>query len=115
MLVLLPVSHSEPVDQAGQAPGGRVQLVGRLVRHGHRAAGAVHGPADRADAGRDVLRRKHFLAGPHRIAQHLDLNEFLDVEYHSLESLRDMVLRGEIADGKTVAGVLKTAATAKED
>ena len=57
----------------------------------------------------------YLATGLHHGAQHLDLNEFLDVEYHSLESLRDMVLRGEIADGKTVAGVLKTAATAKED
>ena len=54
----------------------------------------------------------YLATGLHHGAQHLDLNEFLDVEYHSLESLRDMVLRGEIADGKTVAGVLKTAATA---
>lgn len=57
----------------------------------------------------------YLATGLHHGAQHLDLNEFLDVEYHSLESLRNMVLRGEIADGKTVAGVLKTAATAKED
>lgn len=57
----------------------------------------------------------YLATGLHHGAQHLDLNEFLDVEYHSLKSLRDMVLRGEIADGKTVAGVLKTAATAKED
>ena len=57
----------------------------------------------------------YLATGLHHGAQHLDLNEFLDVEYHSLESLREMVLRGEIADGKTVAGVLKTAALAKED
>ncbi len=43
-------------------------------------------------------------------AQHLDRNEFLDVEYYPLDTLRDMVLRGELADGKTVDGILKAAA-----
>lgn len=41
--------------------------------------------------------------------QHLDPNEFLDVEYRSLDELCAMALRGEIADGKTVCALLKTA------
>ncbi len=52
----------------------------------------------------------YLATGLHHGQQHLDLNEFLDVEYHSLDSLCAMVLSGEIADGKTVAAVLKAAA-----
>lgn len=39
---------------------------------------------------------------------HPDPNEFLDVEKRPLQELADMVMSGEIADGKTVAGILKT-------
>lgn len=52
----------------------------------------------------------YLATGLHHGQQHLDLNEFLDVEYHSLDSLCAMALSGEIADGKTVAAVLKAAA-----
>ena len=38
-----------------------------------------------------------------------DEDEFLTVERHSLSSLVDMVMRGEIADGKTQIAVLKVA------
>lgn len=55
----------------------------------------------------------YLATGLHHGAQHLDRNEFLDVEYYPLDTLQDMVLRGELADGKTVAGVLKTAALVK--
>ena len=37
----------------------------------------------------------------------LDEDEFLDVEYIPLEELYDMVMRGEIQDGKTQIAVLK--------
>ena len=52
----------------------------------------------------------YLATGLHHGAQHLDRNEFLDVEYYPLDTLRDMVLRGELADGKTVDGILKAAA-----
>ncbi len=45
--------------------------------------------------------------GLHPGAMHLDENEFLNVEKHSLRALTDMVMSGEIDDGKTVAAVLK--------
>lgn len=38
---------------------------------------------------------------------HLDEGEFLEVEYYSLESLFDMVMRGEITDAKTQIAILK--------
>ena len=37
----------------------------------------------------------------------LDEDEFLDVEYIPLSELKDMVMRGEIADAKTQIAVLK--------
>ncbi len=52
----------------------------------------------------------YLATGLHHGRQHLDLNEFLDVEYYPLDTLREMVLSGEITDGKTVSGVLKAAA-----
>lgn len=39
---------------------------------------------------------------------HPDPNEFLDVEKRPLAELVDMVMAGQIADGKTVTGILKT-------
>ena len=44
-----------------------------------------------------------------RIGQHLDEDEFLNVEYISLDKAVDMVLNNEIKDGKTQAAVLKLA------
>ena len=42
--------------------------------------------------------------------QHLDEDEFLAVERIPLETLCDMVIAGEIADGKTQSAILKAAA-----
>lgn len=39
---------------------------------------------------------------------HMDDDEFLNVERIPLKTLKDMVLRGEICDGKTQAAILKT-------
>ena len=39
--------------------------------------------------------------------QHLDEDEFLNIEVHSLDSLVEMAMQGEITDGKTVAILLK--------
>lgn len=41
--------------------------------------------------------------------RHLDRDEFLDVEYIPLKELVDMVMKGEIRDGKTQIAVLKAA------
>ena len=38
---------------------------------------------------------------------HPDEDEFLNVEKHSLETLTDMVMAGEIDDAKTIIAVLK--------
>jgi len=43
-------------------------------------------------------------------SQHLDDDEFLDVERIPLRTLVDMVLSGELSDGKTQAAILKAAA-----
>lgn len=49
-----------------------------------------------------------FLArGLQKTAQHLDEDEFLDVFWLPLGQAVEMVLRGEISDSKTVAGLLK--------
>jgi len=45
--------------------------------------------------------------GLHAGEMHLDEGEFLDVEKHSLDELTELVMRGELSDGKTVAAVLK--------
>ncbi len=44
----------------------------------------------------------------HRTAPRPDSGEFLTLETHSLEALRDMALAGALRDAKTVAAVLKT-------
>lgn len=38
--------------------------------------------------------------------QHLDEGEFVTIERYSLKELTDMILRGEITDAKTIAGLL---------
>lgn len=38
--------------------------------------------------------------------QHLDLNEFVNVELHTVEELKQMIFDGEIEDSKTVASIL---------
>lgn len=45
--------------------------------------------------------------GLHAGKAHLDEDEFLNVEKHSLASLVESVMRGEIEDAKTVIAVLK--------
>lgn len=47
--------------------------------------------------------------GLHRGKMHLDDDEFLNVEKHSLEELTDMIMSGEIDDAKTIIAVLKAA------
>ena len=41
---------------------------------------------------------------PHK--QHLDPNEFVNVEIHTLEELKEMIFTGQIEDSKTVAALL---------
>ncbi len=38
--------------------------------------------------------------------QHLDDDEFIDVEVHTIEELTDMILEGKIVDAKTIAGLM---------
>ena len=38
--------------------------------------------------------------------QHLDENEFVQIERYTLEELVSMIARGEITDGKTIAGIM---------
>ena len=45
--------------------------------------------------------------GLHAGESHPDEGEFLNVEKHHLEELNDMVMKGEIDDGKTIISVLK--------
>ena len=42
--------------------------------------------------------------------QHLDENEYLNVEVHSLEELKQMIFEGRIQDSKTICGILSFAA-----
>lgn len=41
-----------------------------------------------------------------RTAQHLDEDEFVNVEYCRPEQLLDMIYSGQITDAKTIAGIL---------
>lgn len=45
--------------------------------------------------------------GLHAGESHPDEDEFLDVEKHRLKDISDMVMSGEIDDGKTIVAVLK--------
>ncbi len=38
--------------------------------------------------------------------QHLDENEFVQIERYSLEELNEMIFDGRITDGKTIAGIM---------
>lgn len=53
--------------------------------------------------------------GLHNVPQHLDEGEFLSVEKISIEKAKDMVMKGEISDAKTVALVLKVADMKREN
>ncbi|MCI8638225.1 MAG: NUDIX hydrolase [Coprococcus sp.] len=46
--------------------------------------------------------------------QHLDPNEFVNVEMYTLGELKEMIFTGKIEDGKTVAGILAYALKYKE-
>jgi len=48
----------------------------------------------------------YYTTGIKASSQHLDEDEFVSVERHSLEELTDMIFNGEITDAKTVAGIL---------
>ena len=45
--------------------------------------------------------------GLHETRMHLDADEFLTPDRVPLAQAYEMVMRGEIKDGKTIAGVLK--------
>ncbi|MFR0847572.1 MAG: hypothetical protein ACLSG9_06390 [Eubacterium sp.] len=38
--------------------------------------------------------------------QHLDENEFVQIERYTVDELTDMIFRREITDGKTIAAVM---------
>ena len=50
----------------------------------------------------------------HETHMHLDADEFLTPDRVPLEKAYEMVMRGEIKDGKTIAGVLKLKALLDE-
>lgn len=49
----------------------------------------------------------YLATGLKQTAQHLDEDEFLDVECYPLETLYEMVMDGKIKDGKTQTAILK--------
>ena len=52
--------------------------------------------------------------GLHETNMHLDADEFLTPDRVPLEKAYEMVMRGEIKDGKTIAGILKLKALLNE-
>lgn len=46
-------------------------------------------------------------------AQHLDEDEFINVEAYSVEELKEMIYSGQIEDSKTISGILAYAAAEK--
>ncbi len=52
--------------------------------------------------------------GLHNARMHLDADEFLTPDRVPLTQAYEMVMRGEIKDGKTIAGVLKLKALLDE-
>ena len=38
--------------------------------------------------------------------QHLDEDEFIDVEEYTIDEIKDMIFSGKIIDAKTISGVL---------
>ena len=52
--------------------------------------------------------------GLHETKMHLDADEFLTPDRVPLEKAYEMVMRGEIKDGKTIAGILKLKALLNE-
>lgn len=47
--------------------------------------------------------------------QHLDDDEFIDVEIHTIDELSDMILSGKIIDSKTIAGLMTYSRTLNKD
>nr|MCR5355903.1 NUDIX hydrolase [Lachnospiraceae bacterium] len=45
-----------------------------------------------------------------KTGQHLDDDEFIDVYAYTIDELKDMILKGDIVDGKTIAGLMTYAA-----
>lgn len=43
--------------------------------------------------------------------QHLDDDEFIDVEIYTIDELKDLILAGKIVDAKTIAGLMAYKAT----
>ena len=60
------------------------------------------------------LLRLYLAFGLHAGKSHPDENEFLNVEKYPLSQLSEMVMRGEIDDGKTIVAVLKAEKYLKE-
>ncbi|MGI5959665.1 MAG: NUDIX domain-containing protein [Massiliimalia sp.] len=56
----------------------------------------------------DEILYTYLATGLEKTYQHLDENEFLDVELIPLKELYRMVMNGEIQDGKTQTAILKT-------
>ena len=52
--------------------------------------------------------------GLHQTQMHLDADEFLTPDRVPLEKAYQMVMSGEIKDGKTIAGILKLKALVAE-
>ena len=42
--------------------------------------------------------------------QHLDDDEYIDVQAYTIEELKQMIFDGKIVDGKTIAGLMSYAA-----
>ena len=55
----------------------------------------------------DEVLRLFLATGLHFKESHPDDDEFVDIEKYHISTLTDMVMKGEIKDGKTIAGILK--------
>lgn len=65
--------------------------------------------ADHASNNCSTLQRKievYVARNLIRTHQHLDENEFVNVEAHTVEELKQMIFEGKIEDSKTVAAIL---------
>ena len=56
----------------------------------------------------DEVIHIYLARGLHQGEQHPDPDEFLEYQRVPFQELLDQVMRGELQDGKTVAGLLKT-------
>ena len=68
-------------------------------------------PAGKLEKGEDPFEAA---TGLHETNMHLDADEFLTPDRVPLEKAYEMVMRGEIKDGKTIAGILKLKALLNE-